>query len=177
MQEIFKDIENAEGLYQVSNLGNVRSYNNKNKECRLLSPNKQQKGYETVTLKGNINKMCSIHRLVAKAFIPNPQNKKEVNHINGIKNDNRLENLEWATSSENRVHAYKTGLQKGHQKRGKDSPLSMPVIQLTLDGKFVAKYAAGKEAARQIRGHAGSINRCCNGKNKSSSGFKWEFSI
>lgn len=113
MQE-WRDIKGYEGKYQVSNLGNVKSLNfhRKNKEC-LLTPKIDKDGYLEIALyKNGKSKYYRIHRLVAIAFISNNENKKEVNHINGIKSDNRVDNLEWCTSSENQVHAYKTGLQK-----------------------------------------------------------------
>ena len=174
MQEIFKDIESYEGVYQISNLGRIKSYF-KNEEGKILKSCIHTQGYEMVNLYGDIKKMGFIHRLVAKAFIPNPQNKKEVNHINGIKNDNRLENLEWATRSENELHAHKTGLKK--ESRGKDNALSIPVVQLTLDNVIVANYAGASEAARQIGGHQSDISSCCKGKRKTSLGFKWQYKI
>lgn len=116
MKEIFKDIKNYEGLYQVSNLGRVR-----NKKT-VLKPYKNVFGYLIVYLsKNNIRKNCRVHRLVAQTFIDNPENKPQVNHINGIKDDNRIENLEWCTNGENEKHAYKLGLKtinKGCYKKG-----------------------------------------------------------
>jgi hypothetical protein len=176
IQEIFKDIDESNGLYQVSNLGNMRSYNNKDKEVKILTPN-TAKGYAMVHLRGDVNKSINVHRLVAKAFIPNPENKKEVNHINGDKSDNRVENLEWSTRSENIIHAYKTGLKKGYCVKGKDNPFSIPVVQMTLGNVIVGDYASAGEAARQIGGCSAGVNNCCNGKRNTYYGFKWEFSI
>ena len=173
MQEIFKDIEGYEDLYQVSNLGNVKSYY-WNKQGKILTPRIHSAGYERVTLS---KKDYFIHRLVAKAFIDNPNNKREVNHINGNKADNRLENLEWTTPSENQFHAYRTGLKRSIERRGKNSPLSMPVIQLTLDNIVVANYSGIKEAARQIGGNSGGISKCCRGIANIAFGFKWQYSI
>lgn len=109
MQEIWKDIQGYEGLYQVSNFGNVRSLKyNHTKEIKLLKPQTTPKGYLWVCLKG---KKVMVHRIVANTFISNLDNKTQVNHINGDKTDNRKENLEWCTNSENQLHAYKLGLQ------------------------------------------------------------------
>jgi hypothetical protein len=109
MQEIFKDVVGYEGLYQVSNLGNVRSL--RYHKFKLLNLRKSIYGYTLVDLYSNkIKRTFNVHRLVAITFIDNPNNKREVNHINGIKHDNRLENLEWNTREENREHAKKTGL-------------------------------------------------------------------
>lgn len=117
MEEIWKDIDGFEGSYQVSNFGGIKSLsrkvNSKNNFPRIikertLTPVKKQNKYLSISL-GNHNQK-DIHRLVAQAFIPNPDNKKTVNHKNGIKNDNRVENLEWATYTENIRHAFKSSL-------------------------------------------------------------------
>lgn len=106
--EIWRDVEGYDG-YQVSNLGNVKSFKHCNKG-RLLKPSLRN-GYSFVQF-GQHGKCVNIHRLVAETFIPNLLNKPCVNHINGIKSDNRVENLEWCTPSENNLHATQTGLSK-----------------------------------------------------------------
>ena len=109
--EIWKDIEGYEGIYQVSNKGRIKSFYGV-KEKILVTRTKGH-DYEKVLLsKNGVGKTFLIHRLVAKAFIPNPENKPEVNHIDGNKKNNCVENLEWMTCSENTKHAFDTGLAK-----------------------------------------------------------------
>lgn len=119
--EIWKDIKGYEGVYQVSNLGRVRSLS---RELTYSDGRKYQ--YKGKVLKVNVNKVCGarmvhlylnqsreallLHRLVAVAFIPNPSNKPEINHINGDRSDNSVSNLEWATRAENMEHGFRTGL-------------------------------------------------------------------
>lgn len=107
-KEIWKDIEGYnnlyKGLYQVSNMGRVR-------RMKILKPHFNSSGYYIVSLVNNKKaKTCRIHRLVARAFIPNPENKPEVNHISGMKTDNTVDNLEWCTGKENSLHAVNIGL-------------------------------------------------------------------
>lgn len=105
--EEWRDIEIVNGIYSVSNQGRVKN----NRTGYILKPVKFTKGYVKVNLKvGGRSQNCLVHRLVAMAFIENPENKAEVNHKNGIHDDNRLENLEWVTGEENKRHAYETGL-------------------------------------------------------------------
>ncbi len=120
MEEIWKDINEYEGLYQVSNFGRVKSLT---RECkhplggtrkvneRIMKPEKGKWGYLRVHLnKNGKGERHLIHRLVVRAFIPNPGNKPEVNHINGNKQNNHVDNLEWCTSKENIQHAIRLGL-------------------------------------------------------------------
>lgn len=125
-KEEWKNIIGYEGLYQVSNLGNVKKLENYVTQVdvngneytrffkeKILKQNSKESEYKNVHLRKDLkNKTFKTHRLVAIHFIPNPDNKPEVNHINGIKSDNRVKNLEWCTSSENSKHALKTGLTK-----------------------------------------------------------------
>lgn len=124
--EIWADIPGFEGAYQISNTGIIRSLDRKVncrfgsyaiKKGKILKPSINGEGYYAVTLsKESKRQVRSIHRLLALAFLSNPKGKREVNHINGNKHDNRLENLEWVSSSENRKHAWDTGLKFATQK-------------------------------------------------------------
>ncbi len=121
-EEIWKDIPEYEGLYQISNVGRVKSLS-RSVRCtgdsfrrvrdRFLRSANGTVGYPYVTLiKNGIKKSKRIHRMLAIAFIPNPENKPQVNHKNGIKDDFRLSNLEWVTTSENQKHSYDSDLRK-----------------------------------------------------------------
>jgi hypothetical protein len=134
MREIWKPICGYEGIYEVSNCGNVRSidridFAGRRLKGKLFSTNAKE-GYITVRLSKNGNiKTFKIHQLVAEAFVPNPENKPCVNHKDGNKQNNHVENLEWCTHSENNIHAFKTGLSTPKRKLDDES------IKLILDSK------------------------------------------
>ena len=109
--EIYKDVVGYDGLYQVSNLGNVKRLYKKNFNFHILKPFDNGTGYLQLGLyKNKKRKFYLLHRLIAEAFINNPYNYPIINHINGVKSDNRIENLEWCTAKHNTNHAFKTGL-------------------------------------------------------------------
>lgn len=113
--------------YYVDILGNVYGYKG------ILKPIQQNNGYTHITMyRDSVPKQTSVHRLIATIFIPNPENKTQINHKNGIKNDNRVENLEWVTASENTLHALDNGLQNT---RGRNHPMS----KLTEDDILVIR--------------------------------------
>ena len=163
MIEIWKDVESYEGLYRVSNYGVVISH--KKNVPVVLKPWIHQ-GYAHVELfmknKGKINK---VHRLVAKAFIPNPENKPQVNHIDGNKMNNELDNLEWSTPQENIDHAYSIGIM-GPRKS---------VNMYTLDGVFIKRFESTSSADRYTGVNQGNVCKVCNGHNKTAGGYKWEY--
>ena len=146
MTEIWKDIEGYNGLYKVSNLGRVKSFNQTSP--KIVSAQKTRLGYITIKLYKNGESIRkSIHRLVAKEFIPNPENKPEVNHIDCDKSNNSVYNLEWATRSENMKHADINGLLS--DKRGYKSPCSkfeendvLQIMSLHFHGWFTQKQLA-----------------------------------
>jgi len=125
MEEIWKDIVGYEGLYQVSDFGNVKSLNfNKTKKEKLHKPFLSNGYLRVIFSKNNVQKKFTIHRLSATAFIENPLNLPQVNHKDGIKTNNYRNNLEWCTQSENTKHAHKLGLINQNGTRNHNSKLT-----------------------------------------------------
>lgn len=133
---------------------------------RKLTPNRHPQGYLRLGLRTNgIRKFHNIHRLVAQTFLPNPENKPFVNHIDGNKSNNRVENLEWCNQSENMEHAYRTGLK--HPSHPKS------VIQCTLDGEIVRVFPSREEAARAVGAWGCNINKAIRNKGVCA-GYRWK---
>lgn len=169
MEEIWKDVKGFDNKYQVSSLGRVRSFA-KGKNGTLLKPCINH-GYECVGLykRGNKTHSFPVHRLVAEAFVPNPNNYNTVNHIDENKLNNNADNLEWCTFEYN--ISYKTSLTRQSITRGK------AVEQLTLDGKFIiAIYNSAKTAGKINNIDSSSILKCCNNKRSYAGGYSWRFS-
>lgn len=125
--EIWKDIPGYEGYYQASNLGRIKSFY---KNGKILNPSINMHGYKQIVLiNHNGRKTWTIHRIIAKTFIPNIYNKPFINHINGIKTDNNINNIEWCTASENIIHGFKIGLIKRNKnEKSKSSKLSWDIV-------------------------------------------------
>ncbi len=162
--------------YFVSNLGRVKSTMKKNE--KILTPRENGKGYLRVHLSVNGRiKDYYIHRLVADAFIHNPENLPEVNHKDGDKGNNHIDNLEWCTRSENIRHAFDNGLSKSPRamlgRFGKNHPNSKPIIQYSMDGLFIKEYESISQAVRETG--IKSISDCCLGKQRQSGGFVWKY--
>lgn len=156
--EIWKDIEDYEDYYQISNLGRIRN----KKENRILKPSKSS-GYYHISLRYGNKKEMLIHRLVAKAFIPNPLNLNYVNHKDENKLNNNVENLEWCTAK------YNTSYGKGALSR------NQRVIQYDLQGNAIKIWESIKEASASLGICYQSISACCRNTKKTAGGYAWTY--
>ena len=161
--------------YFISKKGAVYSHHNENMIKLKACPNKD--GYLRVCLwKNGKGYTKTIHRLVAETFIPNIENKPQINHKNGNKKDNRIDNLEWSTQSENQLHKYRVLGFKGAAfgKFGKDNPSSKIVLQIK-DGKTIAEFYGGAEAERETGINKRHICDCCRGRATHAGGYQWKY--
>ena len=175
MIERWKPVVGYEGLYEVSNLGRVKSLPRKGTKGGILIPTySNSKHYAHIPLAKNMKlKTVSLHRVVAMAWIPNPENKPQVNHKNGIKSDNRVENLEWMTNLENMRHAIANGLNPGYPTKAIES--RMDGVFQKKNGEVIAMYPCIKYA-QYITGICNqNIFKVCQGKRKTAGGYQWEF--
>lgn len=167
MKEIWKDIPNLEGLYQASNLGRIKIM----RLNRIAKACKNKGGYLNVSI-CSIAK--SVHRLIAYAFLPGGSNELHVNHKNGIKTDNRVENLEWCTASENQLHSFRElGRKPTISPKGKENPHSKKIYKYSLDGKFIEECIGIKDTARKHNICPPNITQSLDHKTKTSGGFIW----
>lgn len=156
MMEEWKPIKGYEKMYQISNFGRVKRLKGFGcKKDRILRPLTYNTGYQMIWLQ---QKQCLIHRLVAEAFIPNPNNYTEINHKDEDKTNNRVDNLEWCN------HQYNI-----------DYSQSMPINQYSKNGRFIREWKSAMEAFRQLGIWQQNIYKCCVGKLKSAGGFKWYY--
>lgn len=162
--EKWKPIKNYESLYEVSDLGNIKSL----KRNVILKVRNDKNGYLVINLcKKGKTKTFKVHRLVAHEFIDNPLNKKEINHKDGNKQNNRVNNLEWCSSKENQIHAYKMHLQ---------IPTYKKVFQYDLNNNFIREWKSMKLASEELKIHHGDICQCCKQRRKTAGGFIWRYS-
>ena len=199
MKEIWKDIKGYEGIYQVSNLGRVRSLdridsNNHPLNGVILKPYISNSGYLLVGLyKQQKRDRKLLHRLVAETFLPNPENKPEIDHINTIKTDNTVflnedgsvnyekTNLRWVTKKENinnprtKTKMLINARKPSKGKYGKKHHKSKPIIQYDKEGNFIKEWECANDVERVLgisNKHIGSV---CLGKRKSCGGYIWKY--
>ena len=182
--EIWKDVENYEGLYQVSNLGRIKSLERdvfnyrgtliNHMEEKILVPVLNNNGYLYVKLcKNGKGKLMLVHRLVAEAFLPNPENKSQVNHKDEVKNNNAVENLEWCTASYNNNYGTRNerSVQNRRYPKLGNHPRAKAIFCEELNKEFDCITSAGKELGIGRT----SINQACTGKRKTAGKLHWRF--
>ena len=164
MKEVFLDIPNYEGLYQVSNFGNVKNI----RTGKLLKPFKNTYGYLYLNLsKNGTKRKVRVHRLVAQSFIPNPQNLPQVNHKDEIRTNNSVDNLEWCDAQYNNNYGTRTKRSaESHQK---------PILQFDKNGNFIREWVGQCEASNKLNIPQGNICNFCNGIRSSAGGYIWKY--
>ena len=169
--ELWKDIKGYEGLYKVSNLGEIKAINKFYRHTeKILKQATRKDGYKQIGLfKNGKGKNFYVHRLVAQAFIPNPNNLPQVNHKDENKTNNCIDNLEWCTIKYNNNYGTLIERQRKAKNRVKG------VIQLKLDGSYINKFYSISEASRETGVTRTSIGECCRGERKQTGGYKWKY--
>jgi len=182
--EEWRDVCGYEKSYLISSFGRIMSKDKvvTQKNCwgrmqsriykgKMLKLIFNKFGYASIELNQDGKPFATfIHRLVAKAFIPNPENKPCVNHLFGNKLDNRFFMLEWVTYSENMVHAVNTGLYPIEEK----NKLSKPILQFSIEGKFIKKWHCAQQIKRELGFSIGCIASCSRGERPTAHGFIWK---
>lgn len=186
-KEVWKAVKGFEGIYEVSNLGNVRGITRCGSHGGNLRKAPTHFGYESVRLYNHpYARGYFVHRLVAEAFIPNPDHKRTVNHIDGNKKNNCVDNLEWATHGENHKHAYRTGLKKVTEKQRKSASATgtktirenakqryKSVIRIGEDS--VERFETVADGAASVNGTPSAIVRCCKHNKPTYKGYRWKY--
>lgn len=172
--EEWRAVVGYEGLYEISNLGRVKRCENQ----RLLKHLPHHQGYYLISLYRNgVGEFKLLHRIIAEAFIPNPENKPCIDHINTIKSDNRIENLRWVTQKDNMNNpitkkkmsdSFNTELQR-------ESQPSRSVDMLSMNNDYEQTFKSISEASRFVNGNVAAIHRCCCGKQNYAYGHKWKY--
>lgn len=177
MIEIWKDIPGYEGLYQVSNLGRIKSILFRNRQIeykreRILIPQPNGTGYlKTILSKNGIFKQYLIHRLGAMAFLPNPENLPQINHKDENKHNNKVDNLEWCTEKYN--HEYGTRINR--EIKLKQEKYGIPVMQKDLNDNIIKCFTCIREANRETGVGRKEIKRVCEGIYSQAGGYKWSY--
>lgn len=178
--EVWKDVKGFGGTFQVSNFGRIKTFNYRNsgKEM-ILKPKKHNKGYLQVQLiKGNINKTYTIHRLVAEAFIPNPNNYPCVNHKDEDKTNNNADNLEWCDSKYNVRYSMNLHPERKLKPRNyvkNIGRLDMQIDQFDLNGNFVMRWKNSRTIFLETGMSDWSISECCRGNRRTAYGYVWRY--
>ena len=182
----FVDIPGLECFYAASKDGKIFSYKGSNHRGKIIAPYTNKK-WNYVYIRFHINKktkVCLLHRVIAKIFIPNPFGKKEVNHINGDKSDNRSVNLEWVTPSENIKHSYKIGTHKTSKlqietarRLGMSGVGGMATMKkiYCLDGNKKILFKSARYAHEKMGVSHQNISNCLRGITKTDGGFVWMY--
>lgn len=167
--EEWKPIEGYEGMYEVSNKGKIKSlardYNNRTLHDRIMKQYVGKTGYFCIRLcKNGKTKLFKVHRLIAEAFIDNPNKLPFINHLDGNKLNNSISNLEWCSPSRNIKHAYLTGLRR-----------TQSVFQLDVEGKVLKMWGSISEASEKTGVDISKICSCCRGGQKTAGGYVWKY--
>ena len=185
MKEVWKDIKGYEGKYQISNQGRVKSLIFSNRQAtfkkeRILKQRDNTNYYQVSLSKNNVVKQYLIHRLVAEAFIENPDNLPCVNHKDGNKKNNNINNLEWCNYSYNTKHSYNIGLQRvpkgeNHWSYGKPSKKRKKIKQYDLKENLIKIWSYANEIEKELGINANNIRNCCRGNRPAAGGYIWRY--